>query len=136
MTGTSASQPFIEFSGTASQVRQAFGTPIHRFVVNGQQHYANVSDPTIPAALTPVVAGIDSLHNFQKQAQNVPLGTYSFASRRLLSPAYTLGGGQRDERIPCCALRLRNHLRFTSPVKRHAGTNQRHGRDHRDRWPQ
>ena len=93
VTRVSASHLFIEFSGNASQVRQAFGTPIHSFVVKGQQHYANISDPTIPAALAPVVAGIDSLHSFQKQAQNVPLGTYSFAKRSLASPAYTIGGG-------------------------------------------
>jgi subtilase family serine protease len=93
VTQISASRLFIEFSGNASQVRQAFGTPIHSYVVNGRQHYANIRDPTIPAALAPVVAGIDSLNNFQKQAQNIPLGTYSFASRRLDSPAYTLGGG-------------------------------------------
>ncbi|MGA7155437.1 MAG: Ig-like domain repeat protein [Acidobacteriaceae bacterium] len=93
VTHISASHLFIEFSGNADQVRQAFSTPIHRFVVNGQQHYANISDPTIPAALAPVVAGIDSLNNFQKQAQNVPLGTYSQANRRLDSPSYTFGGG-------------------------------------------
>lgn len=93
VTQISASHLFIEFSGNSSQVRQAFGTPIHSFVVNGQQHYANITNPTIPAALALVVAGIDSLNNFQKQAQNIPLGTYSFARRRLDSPAYTFGGG-------------------------------------------
>lgn len=93
VTRISASHLFIEFSGNPSQVRQGFGTPIHRFVVNGQQHYANSSDPTIPAALAPVVAGIDSLNSFQKQAQNIPLGSYSVASRRLDAPAYTFGGG-------------------------------------------
>jgi hypothetical protein len=35
------------------------------------------------------VAGVDSLHSFQKQAQNIPLGSYSHASRRLNSPNYT-----------------------------------------------
>ena len=83
---------FIEFSGSAQAVRQAFGTPIHGFVVNGQQHWANAADPAIPVALAPVVAGINSLHNFQKQAQNIPLGPYSFATRSLVSPAYTFGG--------------------------------------------
>ena len=80
---------FIEFSGNASQVTQAFGTSVHTFVVNGQQHWANVSDPTIPAALAPVVAGIDSLHNFEKQAQHVSLGAYSASSHRLVSPKPT-----------------------------------------------
>ncbi len=54
----------IEFSGTAAQVETAFRTPIHEFVVNGKQHWANARDPQIPAALLPAVAGIASLHNF------------------------------------------------------------------------
>lgn len=54
----------IEFSGTASQVVAAFQTPIHTFVVNGEQHWANVSDPSIPKALASVVEGVVSLHDF------------------------------------------------------------------------
>jgi Pro-kumamolisin, activation domain/Bacterial Ig-like domain (group 3) len=53
----------IEFSGTAAQVRTAFHTEVHRYVVNGEQHYANVSDPAIPAALGPAISGI-TLNNF------------------------------------------------------------------------
>src|SRR5260370_565854 len=59
----------IEFSGAASQVQETFGTSIHKFVVNGEQHWANASDPTIPAALAPVVEGVLTLHNFFKQPQ-------------------------------------------------------------------
>lgn len=55
----------IDFSGSAAQVRQAFQTEIHHLVVKGEQHVANVSDPKIPAALAPVVAGIVSLHDFR-----------------------------------------------------------------------
>jgi subtilase family serine protease len=54
----------IEFSGTAGQVRDAFRTEIHKFAVNGEEHWANSSDPQIPAALAPVVAGVATLHNF------------------------------------------------------------------------
>jgi hypothetical protein len=57
----------IEFSGTASQVQQAFHTEIHRYLVNGEEHWANASDPQIPAALSPVVEGVNSLHNFPKK---------------------------------------------------------------------
>ena len=55
----------IEFSGSAGQVREAFHTPIHSFMVNGEQHWANANDPSIPTALTPVVAGVVTLHNFR-----------------------------------------------------------------------
>lgn len=54
----------IRFSGTAGQVKSAFHTEIHRLSVNGENHIANMSDPAIPAALTPVVVGVQALHNF------------------------------------------------------------------------
>jgi large repetitive protein len=61
----------IEFSGTAAQVQEAFGTAIHQYVLKGQPHWANASDPQIPAALAPVVAGVRTLHNFLKKPQLV-----------------------------------------------------------------
>ncbi len=57
----------IEFSGVARNVNEAFHTEIHKFVVNGEEHWANVRDPQIPTALAPVVAGVHTLHNFLKQ---------------------------------------------------------------------
>jgi subtilase family serine protease len=50
----------IEFSGNVGQVRNAFHTEIHHFFVNNEMRQANVSDPEIPAALTPVVRGTSS----------------------------------------------------------------------------
>jgi uncharacterized membrane protein len=63
-----AGRTTIEFSGNAGQVRSAFHTDIHQFFVNGVQHVANVSDPQIPAALTPVIAGVSGLHNFRPKS--------------------------------------------------------------------
>jgi subtilase family serine protease len=54
----------IDISGTAGQVREAFHTEIHKYLVNGKQHIANASDVQIPAAMAPVVAGFVGLHNF------------------------------------------------------------------------
>ena len=54
----------IRFSGAAAQVESAFHVEIHNLLVNGQPHIANMSDPQIPAALAPVVAGVKALHNF------------------------------------------------------------------------
>jgi hypothetical protein len=67
----------IEFSGIAGQVETAFHTEIHGYFARGQLHYANASDPQIPAALVPVVAGVSTLHNFEKQPPLLPLGTAS-----------------------------------------------------------
>jgi subtilase family serine protease len=54
----------IEFSGTAGTVRSAFRSTIHNMMVNGRAHFGNYTDPELPSALTGVVAGIASLHNF------------------------------------------------------------------------
>src|SRR5580700_9313717 len=43
----------IDYSGTAGQVRAAFHTELHHLLVNGVAHFANMSDPEIPAALAP-----------------------------------------------------------------------------------
>jgi hypothetical protein len=69
-TGIKASSGsmFVEFSGTAGVVRNAFHTEIHNVMVNGELHFANVSSPQIPAALAPVVARVHSLHDFRKKS--------------------------------------------------------------------
>jgi len=66
----------IEFSGTAGQVREALHTEIHKYLIQGEAHWANASDPRIPAALAPVVAGVVSLHNFPRQRYHRRLGTF------------------------------------------------------------
>src|SRR5580658_2432436 len=55
----------IDFSGTASEVREAFWTEIHSYEVEGVRHIANDQDPQIPQALSPAVEGILSLHDFR-----------------------------------------------------------------------
>ena len=54
----------IRFSGTAGTVSSALHTEIHNLQVNGVGHIGNMTDPQIPAALSPVVVGVKSLHNF------------------------------------------------------------------------
>jgi subtilase family serine protease len=70
----------IDFSGNAGQVRQALHTEIHYLSVNGARHIANMSDPQIPAALAPAVAGVVSLHNFTPHAmkKSRPQFTYTY----------------------------------------------------------
>jgi hypothetical protein len=88
----------IEFSGSASQVEAAFHTTIHKYIVNGEQHWANASDPQIPTALTPAVAGIDSLYDFRKKAMNSYVGQYSGKTKQLTMAkpdfTYACGNGQ------------------------------------------
>ena len=70
----------IDFSGTAAQVREALGTEIHGYQVNGVRHIANASDPRIPAALAPVVAGVVSLHDFMPHPLHKMRSEYTFTS--------------------------------------------------------
>jgi subtilase family serine protease len=79
----------VEFSGNVGQVRKAFGTEIHKFNVNGEEQFANASDPQIPAALTPVVAGLRSLHNFHPKAQARQLGSFRRMENGDIRPLFT-----------------------------------------------
>jgi hypothetical protein len=67
----------VEFSGTAGQVAAAFSTSIHHYNVNGSVYSANAADPQIPQALSPVVAGIVTLHNFPRQRHSRIAGTFT-----------------------------------------------------------
>ncbi len=88
----------IEFSGSAAQIQQAFHTEIQKYLVNGGEHWANASDPQIPAALAPVVYGISSLHNFPKKPMYRLVGKNSNAGgilqARSLSPQFTFNDPQ------------------------------------------
>jgi subtilase family serine protease len=59
---------FIVFSGTAAQAQTAFQTQIHKFSINGQTNFSNITPISIPAALTGVVSGVRGLSNFQPKS--------------------------------------------------------------------
>jgi hypothetical protein len=73
----------IDFSGTAGQVRNAFRTEIHYLDVNGATHFANMTDPQVPAALAPAIVGIVALHDFKPHPLYV----------KKPKTEYTIGGG-------------------------------------------
>jgi len=81
----------IDFSGTAGQVSAAFHTEIHKLSVNGKDHIANMSDPRIPEALVPVVAGVVSLHDFRPRSMRKPhaqyTATFEGTTFQLMTPA-------------------------------------------------
>jgi subtilase family serine protease len=74
------SRMVIDFSGTARQVREAFRTEIHYLNVFGAKHIANMGDPRIPAALSSVVAGVVSMHDFLPHPMYKPRSQYTFTS--------------------------------------------------------
>jgi subtilase family serine protease len=77
-----ASHRSLIFSGSVAQVESAFQTSMRSYHVGGKDHIANSSDPLLPAALAPVVAGVASLHDVFSAPQS------KFAK---VSPQYTSG---------------------------------------------
>jgi subtilase family serine protease len=73
----SPSRMTIDFSGTAGQVRETFGTEIHALDVKGVPHIANVRNPSIPAALAPAIEGIVSLNDFRPRVMAVAKPQYT-----------------------------------------------------------
>jgi len=56
---------WVAVNGSAAQVEAAFQTEIHEYQVNGETHFANATEPSVPAALGSVVAGIRGLNDFR-----------------------------------------------------------------------
>jgi subtilase family serine protease len=89
-----ASRNALSFSGSAAQVAAAFGTSIHRYAQNGEEHYANVTDPSIPAALAGVISGVAGLNDFRPKPRvirrNLAAATPNFTdgtTTHFLAPA-------------------------------------------------
>lgn len=86
-TGTGRGRQWIEFSGNVQQVNSAFRTSMHQFEANGQTHIANSSDISIPTALAPVVSGVLSLNDFQKQPAHTKITNVKRNDKGKLVPA-------------------------------------------------
>jgi uncharacterized protein (TIGR03437 family) len=67
---------WISVSGAAAQMEQAFQTELHRYLVDGETHFANAAEPSVPAAMGGVVRAIRGLNDFRaKPAKRVPHGS-------------------------------------------------------------
>lgn len=94
VTQISQGRTVIEFSGTAAQVQSAFHTTMHSYLAKDGPHWANATDPQIPAALAPAVVGVVSLNNFPRKAANEFYGTYSKNAHKLTAaPQFTVAQG-------------------------------------------
>jgi uncharacterized protein (TIGR03437 family) len=72
----------IAFGGPAGQIESALGVEIHRYQAGGESHFANATDPSIPAALQGLVLAIRGLHDFRLKPR----------VRRSAQPRYTQDG--------------------------------------------
>jgi hypothetical protein len=64
---TANSKRWVEFSGTAQQVEQAFHTELHYYKLGEQQYVANATDIAIPNVLAGISGGVVSLNSFGKR---------------------------------------------------------------------
>ena len=93
---TSKSRQFIEFSGTAGAVRDAFHTEIHQYSVNGETHYANAGEIKIPAALAPLIVGVSPINDFRAKPMLRVLGQATYLrSSHTATPQWTLPNGAK-----------------------------------------
>jgi hypothetical protein len=58
---------WVNVTGTVADVEAAFRTQIHGYLVEGEIHHANATDPSIPRALADLVAGVVSLNDFRSE---------------------------------------------------------------------
>ncbi len=78
------SRSFVTFSGTAAQVNNAFGTTLHTLQSDGETHFGNLTDPTLPAVFASVVNSITGLDDFRPRprvkVRTVPAPNPQFTS--------------------------------------------------------
>jgi subtilase family serine protease len=79
---------WISFSGTAAQVDAAFHAALHTFLVDGETHFANTNEPSVPAAFAHVIAGFQGLNDFRLKPQRL--------KTRVLSPDFTSSNGMHN----------------------------------------
>ncbi|HWF09522.1 MAG TPA: protease pro-enzyme activation domain-containing protein [Bryobacteraceae bacterium] len=77
---------WIAIRGTAAQVESAFATELHQYAVNGETHFANASEPSVPAAIGGIVRSIRGLNDFRMKPASVK-------SRASQNPHYTSAHG-------------------------------------------
>ncbi len=87
----SQGKQYIEFSGTAGQLRDAFQAEIHQYNINGEMHYANAREISVPTALAQVIRGLAPLNNFAAQpyVELGGIGRYSKLTHKL-TPDWTV----------------------------------------------
>ena len=80
---------WIAARGTAANVATAFGTRLHHYRVDGELHFANATEPSLPASLEGVVKAIHGLHDFRMKPRLRAANLQSRSQR----PAYTTIAG-------------------------------------------
>jgi subtilase family serine protease len=65
VNGVAQSANSISFSGNVAAVERAFETQIHSYNLNGETHFANATNISVPAAMAGVVSSVRGLDDFR-----------------------------------------------------------------------
>jgi hypothetical protein len=65
VTSVSQSSNSISFSGSIATAERAFQTQIHNYSVDGETHFANATQVSLPAALSGMVSDVRGLNDFR-----------------------------------------------------------------------
>jgi subtilase family serine protease len=98
VTSVAKNRNQISFDGTVSQVEVSFQTEMHSYLVDGEVHFANATEPSLPAALAGSVVALGHLHDFapKPRAKARPHLTSYVSGSHFITPAdfatiYNLG---------------------------------------------
>jgi subtilase family serine protease len=98
VNGVMNNASFIDFTATARDVREVFHTQLHYYSDRGGKFATAVSDPMVPAALAPVVSGIQGLNKIPPHSNHTPIkqASYDAATHRW----HHVNSAQPDEAKP------------------------------------
>ena len=82
---------WIAVNGEAARIESAFQTEIHQYVSNGEKHFANALEPSVPAALAEIVASIRGLNDFRMKAKSILRDP---AAHGTMTPHFTASDGE------------------------------------------
>lgn len=96
VTRLTKSRRFLEFSGTAAQVREALHSEIHQYEVQGKTYYSVAADISVPEAVAPLIRGFAPLNTFPLTSfvHVAGKGSISPVAKRVQPDFTTTAGGQ------------------------------------------
>lgn len=80
VTGVSRNRREISFTGSVGQIEYALKTELHNYSINGEEHFANATDVSLPAAFSADVLGVRGLNSFYPKPKYVRKASPRFTS--------------------------------------------------------
>jgi subtilase family serine protease len=83
---------WVAFSGTAAQVQRSLHAQIRRYVIDGEQHFANATNVSLPKALADVVTSVRGLDDFLWKSMVARRRTAQSGASSDWNSSYSSGG--------------------------------------------